>query len=379
MCTDFILPFEGSNPTIISGRTCDFSPSPDVSYPLYKVPAGTHFKAFAPDKKPGYAWTSDYGFVGISMHFSSEGPVKGEDATMEAFLEGLNEKGLSVAALWLSYTEYEPVSSPSEDSRCLDVNQLVSYLLGTCATVDDIQRKLHDVIVWFPEAWQTIEPMHLSVHDPSGKSLVVEFLNGEKVFYDNSVGVLTNGPTFDWHVIRLNYFFNALTNKDNAQDKYVQMKKGENGRYRVTEGNGYQSEVLAGGMLGMPGDSSSPSRFARAAKLRRCIPSQYDQRAGVQYALQVVNRVSVCQDEVLLLYGSDGKPEVPRNSYDYTLWKTVRDHTNVVFYYATAQNQNIRAIELKELDFSPGSGITFTSLASDDWFNDNTAALQGKS
>ena len=65
--------------------------------------------------------------------------------------------------------------------------------------------------------WQSSEPLpknlvpladyafteHLTIHDASGGDLVVEFIDGETVFHDNKIGVLTNSPTYDWHTTNL--------------------------------------------------------------------------------------------------------------------------------------------------------------------------------
>lgn len=380
MCTDFILPFDGDQPTIISGRTMDFSKSPDQSYVTIavKVPAGLTFQAFAPKKNAGYRWKNSYGFVGLTMVAESTDAAAavGNDVSNDVFIEGLNQQGLSVAGLWLSYTEYAKNITESDYSKCLDADKLVSYLLGTCASVDDVQEKLDQVIVWLPDAWQRLDPIHLSIHDRNGKSLVVEFINGQKLYYNNNdIGVLTNEPTFDWHAIQYNYFYNALTCKDNKSDKYVKLKQDEQGRYNIAYGSGYQYEVLSSGMFGLPGDSSSPSRFARAGKLRNCVPAVYDSCDGVQYALQVLSRVAVCEQEVLLYFNASG-PYHPRNTYNPTLWMTVRDHTNIIFYYGTDLNHNIQAIKLDELDFSQGSAVSSTPIASADWYNDSTSRLQ---
>jgi len=381
MCTDFILPFDGDQPTIISGRTMDFSKSSEQSYVTIavKVPEGLTFQAFAPKKNTGYRWENIYGFIGLTMvdGATDAETASSNDVTEDVFIEGLNQQGLSVAGLWLSYTEYAKDIAESDYSRCLDADKLVSYLLGTCAGVNDVQEKLDQVIVWLSDSWQRLDPIHLSIHDRSGKSLVVEFIKGQKIYYNNNdIGVLTNEPTFDWHAIQYNYFYNALTCRDNKSDKYVELTKDEQGRYNTAYGSGYQYEVLSGGMFGLPGDSSSPSRFARAGKLRNCVPVGYDLCAGVQYALQVLSRVAVCEQEVLLYFNASGKPYHPRNTYNPTLWMTVRDHTNTIFYYCTDLNHNIQAIKLDELDFSQGSAVSQTPIASTDWYNDSTAKLQ---
>lgn len=378
MCTDFILPFGEPRQPIISGRTMDYSQSPTNTYvtDLIKVPKGLTFTAIAPKLRSGHSWVNQYGFIGVCMM-----PDKGKrnhgnaevDPTMLVYSDGLNTEGLSAAVLWLSYSDYE---KPGDDSQCLDIEAIIGYILGTCATVDDVQTNLAELTVWWPGKWEVIAPFHIAVHDSSGESLVLEFIGGKKIYYNNTIGVLANGPTFDVHATHFYYSCNALTATDNTTDKYIQVIKDKSGRCNITWGNGYQYEVLSSGMFGLPGDSSSPSRFNRAAKLRECVPPIYDGREGVQYALQVLDRLEVCEQEILTYYNPSGEPEDPRNTYNPTLWKVVRNHRDKILYYCTRLNHNLRSVELDKLDFSKGSHTGVLPMADDQWVIDRTPELR---
>lgn len=43
-------------------------------------------------------------------------------------------------------------------------------------------------------------PIHTTLHDTSGKSLAVEYINGELTMMDNPTGVLTNDPPLPHHL-----------------------------------------------------------------------------------------------------------------------------------------------------------------------------------
>lgn len=373
MCTEFILPYEGDNPIIISGRTMDFAEGTEMY--MVKVPVGHTATSTAPPGGKALSWKTKYGFVGIAA----------KPGGFYSFSDGLNTEGLSVAELWLTYTDYDGVEEKNaaaavhkieEDCEYLNFTKIIDYLLSTCTDVDQVRAELDNVDVWLPEAYEEQVPCHLSIHDRSGNSLVVEFIKGQKVYYNNKdIGVLANGPTYDWHAVHFNYFFNSLNSKDNDIDKYVQLKKDKSGIHNITSGDGFQYEVLGTGMFGLPGDSTSPARFVRAGKLRHCVPTDYDNRTGVQYALQVLGRITVCDREVLLYFDNNGKPIQPRNAYNPTLWKTVRDHVDRIYYYCTHLNQNIQAIKLNELDFTDGK-MQVTTLSDESWYNDSTSKLK---
>jgi len=368
MCTDFILPFDQSNPLIITGKTMDFVKG-DYNLQVKKFPVGYATTSPAPHRGQGIQWTSQYGFVCIvAMYGEIDRPN-----------DGLNTAGLSVSGQWLAYSKLAAATPKNGEQDYLHSAHLVAYILGTCARIEEVQDKLNQLKIW-KEPNQVIG--HLSIHDARGKSLVVEFIKGEVKFYQNDIGVMTNGPAFDWQSIHFNYFFNALNATNNALNKHVELTEQASGPSQITSGNGYEYEVLGAGMQGLPGDSTSPSRFVRAGKLRLCIPelsagSETERRQGVQYALQVLGRISVCEQEVRLYFDSQGQMSPPQDRpYHSTLWKVIRNHTDLIFYYCTNQNQSIQAIKLRELDFNDGCFTQTPLYAETPWFNDRTQQLK---
>ena len=98
-------------------------------------------------------------------------------------------------------------------------------------------------------------PLHWSVNDRSGDSLVLEYTkDGRKIFF-NSISVFANHPTFDWHLVNLNNYVNLQ--RDTLLSK----------EYTDHLGNKHtlKSPGDGSGMLGVPGDFTSPSRFVRAS------------------------------------------------------------------------------------------------------------------
>jgi choloylglycine hydrolase len=53
-----------------------------------------------------------------------------------------------------------------------------------------------------------VPPPHYVVHDESGKSIVIEYVEGKLHVYDNVIGVITNSPAFDWHITNLRNYLN---------------------------------------------------------------------------------------------------------------------------------------------------------------------------
>lgn len=201
-------------PTCTSlARTLDFEY--DTEARLQVVPRGQHWRATATGLPvPELTWTNPLGFVAMDTF-----------GLADYFSDGLNEAGLSVGTLWLPETDL-PSTPPdaSEHRGAIDFVHLAAWLLGTCRTVADGARSPcgdlephHGVLA--ARGVQAKAPAvallaqrteHLSFHDAHGR-LGGGVPGGKPVFHDNAIGVLTNSPTFDWHLTNLRNYV-GLTN-----------------------------------------------------------------------------------------------------------------------------------------------------------------------
>ena len=72
-----------------------------------------------------------------------------------------------------------------------------AWILGNFKAVDEVREAVKGVRVWGNEI-ETLRnkflKLHIALHDSTGKNAVIEFLNGEAVFQDNPLGILTNDP-----------------------------------------------------------------------------------------------------------------------------------------------------------------------------------------
>ena len=96
--------------------------------------------------------------------------------------------------------------------------------------------------------------------------------------YDNPLGVLTNSPSFDWHMTNLRNYI-AL--------KSARCAAGEVRRQDVA-GFG-----MGSGMLGLPGDFTPPSRFVRAAVFSATAIPAADATAGVFSGFHILNNFDI--------------------------------------------------------------------------------------
>ena len=203
-CTDFrIMAADG---TVIIGRTMDFE-VPVLSLRSGSSRAASGGAATPPGRREGIRWTSRYGYVAIDMGGRLVDPLD----RAENLSDGLNEAGLSFG--WLSmpdFTAYQDEAAAREPEKAIAHLDLCPWVLGNFATVDEVKAAFAGVHVWGKPIGplNLILPLHASVHDASGRSIVLEFTREGPKVYDNGPGVLTNAPTFDWHMINVRNFLN---------------------------------------------------------------------------------------------------------------------------------------------------------------------------
>lgn len=312
-CTNFLIEAEGD--TFINGRSMEFAQP--LGTQVVIQPRGDSIQTEAPGNKNGMKWTSKYGYVtmiGLGLNRA---------------VDGLNEKGLSFGALWQPDSVF-PKIDENQPQNVVPLDFMGNYILGNFATVEEVKQGLEKIQVWgrtIPELGM-VPPLHFTVHDSSGKSIVIEFLNGKTEIFDNPIGVLTNAPEFPWHLANLRNY----TRLTNQQASAVNV----NGFSVGPVGQG-------AGFMGMPGDWTPPSRFIRAAFLVNFAAKGKTAESGVNIAAHILNTFDI----PLGIVASDG-------IYEFTQWIVIKDLKNLVFYYRAYENLILKKIDLKSQDFQEG-------------------------
>jgi choloylglycine hydrolase len=171
-------------------------------------------------------------------------------------------------------------------------------------------------------------PFHYVVYDKTGASIVIEPIGGKLVVHDNPLGVVTNSPTFDWHMTNLRNYISLNPNNVN---------EGNIGKLEL------QAFGMGNGMWGLPGDFSPPSRFVRAALFSaNAIPSD-NAADGISHVFHLLNNFDIPKG--ITRVNADGT-----TSADYTQMTTARDPQNLRYFYKSYEDQTIRMIDLKSLD-----------------------------
>ena len=188
-CTSFLL--RTSDGGVVYGRTMEFGFH--LTSEAIVLPRQFAFSATGPDGKPGLVWSSKYGAVGLNAF------------GLPVLTDGMNEKGLAGGILYFpGYAGYaNPVAT--DPAKALAPWEFLTWALTSFATVAEVKAALAGVAiidVAQPNLGIT-PPFHYTLHDAGGASIVIEPVNGTLRVYDNPLGVMTNAPTFDWHLTNL--------------------------------------------------------------------------------------------------------------------------------------------------------------------------------
>jgi len=327
MCTGITL--KGADGTVVYGRTCEWGAF-DLKSKVLIVPRNYQMTGSTPENKHGAQWKSRYGLVGLDA------------LNKPSIIDGINEMGLACGAFYLpGFAEYKTYT-PEEAEKSISELEVVHYILSTCKTVEETHQALKHikVVPVILEELGFVLPFHYMITDARGKSMVIEYVNnGELKLYDNSLGVITNSPTFDWHLINLRNYVNLSA-------VAIPPKKIE---------DIHLAPLGAGsGLLGLPGDFTPPSRFVRATAFTQ---TARPTRGGID----TVKEVFRILDNFNLGVGMAEGSEI-HSSDDALLastqWTTVADTKNLVFYYHTCWNSRLRRIDLKALNFKMNQVIS---------------------
>jgi choloylglycine hydrolase len=303
---------------VIIARTLEFVF--DLQSNVIVVPRNMEFVGTAPGNKPGLAWKTKYGIAGTNAFDSP------------AIVEGLNEKGLTAGIFYFpGYAKYQEIKA--EDVRkTIAPWELPLFLLSNCASVEEAVAAAQEIHVG--DAVQQnlgfVPPFHYVLHDAKGQCAVLEYVNGELKTHDDPIGVLTNSPTFDWHITNLcNYINLSVTNVPPVEISGVKFSG-------LGQGTG---------MLGLPGDFTPPSRFVRAVAFSQSALPVDTAREGVLQAFHILNQFDIPK-------GAARESDHGKITADYTSWTSASDTKNLCFYFHTFENRRIRMIDLKEMDLN---------------------------
>ena len=242
-----------------------------------------------------------------------------------AFADAMNEKGLGCAGLNFPGYFYE------EENKVQGKNNIAPYdllmwILSNFETVDEVLKEIGNIeLVAVPINEKTPLPtLHWIVADTSGKSIVIEKTKEALKVYENPIGVLTNSPTFDWHLTNLNEYMKTTPIHPEP------VKWGEKELKPLGVGLGTN---------GLPGGCSGVDRFVRIAYLKSQVSETEDLMKGISQFFRMLNYVAMPRGAVI----TDGLDDI-------TLYTSCMCQQKGIYYYATYNSIGISAIDMNKED-----------------------------
>jgi penicillin V acylase-like amidase (Ntn superfamily) len=297
--------YVGDDNTVITGRNMDWKE--DMASNLWIFPAG--MKRDGASGPRSITWTSKHGSVIVSGY---------EAGTTD----GMNDNGLVANLLYLAESEY---GTADKGRPLLSISAWAQYTLDNYATVaeavDGLRAEPFGIIApTLPNG--AAAALHLSISDATGDSAIFEYIGGVLVIHHGKqFTVMTNSPVYAEQL---------------ALDQYW---KG------------------IGGLTFLPGTNRAADRFVRASFLIDAIPRKLDKNyiEGVpQQSYQAVASVLSVQRAVSVPLGitTPGQPNISS-----TIWRTVSDQTNRIYYFDSATRPNTFWVNFAKVDLKSGASV----------------------
>ncbi len=327
---------------VVPGRTLEFGF--DLQSNVVVIPKGTTITGSTPEGGKVISYTTKYGMLGANA------------VGLPDIIDGINDQGLYVGLFYFpGYAAY-PDATPENIPHGMAPFEYGNWLLGNFASVEEVKANF-DKIALLPVVLDAIKqapPVHFVVHDRSGKSVVIEPVEGKLRIYDNPLGVITNAPDFPWHMTNLRNYVNlSVTNVPPvalSSIKFAQFGEGS-------------------GLHGLPGDYTPPSRMVRAVVFTQSAPQSATGPEAVLQAFHILNAFDIPVGAVR------GDPQEGAHA-DYTLWTSVADLKALKWYFRTFGDQSIRSVDLAAAMAAAGGKIAFISMESKQPIDDVSKALQ---
>jgi choloylglycine hydrolase len=240
------------------------------------------------------SFKTKYGFVGISHN--------------GGFSDGLNECGLALSGLWLAESKY-----PEKKEGARPITEMI-YVLGNTKTVDEAVAFIKTNVFYssaVPALPGLIPSLHFAITDASGRSVVVEFIDGKAQIHENKVGAMTNDPRYEEQL-------------KNWADNYAG-KTFDEGTFEAF-------------------DYSPKGRFCRMAAMNATQAKVPTDMAAVNRAWSMIDTVDIPQGILYWKWASENP--------QFTSYAVVDDLKNRIYYFRTYDNYDIRKIDLNKIDFA---------------------------
>ena len=249
------------------------------------------------------------------------------------YYDAINEKGLGMAGL--NFPENADYKEIIDGKNNVAPFEFIPYILTQASTVEEAKKLLENINlanINFSEQLP-VSPLHWIISDKE-KSITVESVKEGLKVYDNPVGVLTNNPTFDYHIFNLNNYMNlSIEQPENTFSQKLNLEKYSRGM----------------GGMGLPGDLSSLSRFVKASFTKMNSKSGSSESESISQFFHILG--SVYQQRGLVYMGN--------GQYEITIYSSCCNLDKGIYYYVTYENSQITGIDMNKENLDSSDLINY--------------------
>lgn len=244
------------------------------------------------------------------------------------YYDATNEKGLSIAGLNFPGNAFYPKKIRSKDN--VAPFEFIPYILAKCKDVSEARKILSNLNICDEDFSNELphSPLHWIIADKKDCIVVEPLSEGLKV-YDNPVGILTNNPTFDYHLINLSNYMNVSRNEPIN---------------RFCENLNLTPYSRGMGGIGLPGDLSSASRFVKAAFTKLNSLQGSSEVESVSQFFHILTSVEQ----------QKGCCKVEKG-FEHTIYSSCCNTDKCIYYYTTYNNSQIVGVDMNKEDLNNDS------------------------
>lgn len=242
------------------------------------------------------------------------------------YYDAINEKGLGMAGL--NFPGNADYKNECPDADNIAPFEFIPWILCQCASVAEAREllsRINLVDINFSSELP-LSPLHWMIADQKEAIVVESVKEGLKV-YDNPVGVMTNNPPFDKQLFFLSNYMNLSP---------------EPARNAFAKEIGLEEYSRGMGAIGLPGDLSSASRFAKAAFTRMNAVSGSSEAESVSQFFHILGSVEQQR----------GCVHLGNHKYEITIYSSCCNMDKGIYYYRTYENPQVTAVNLFAEDLS---------------------------
>ncbi len=233
------------------------------------------------------------------------------------FYDATNEYGLSIAGLNFPHNAFYPEMQIGKDN--ITPFEFIPWILCKCKTVTEAIPLLERInLVNIPfSSGLPLSPLHWIISDRN-RSITVESMKDGLHIHNNPVGVLSNNPPFTYQLANLQRYNDLRVDntlvKDIQKDHYCQGL----------------------GAVGLPGDVSSMSRFARAVFGCKNSVCCDDELSSVSQFFHLLDFVKMPR----------GVCVTDEGHLDITVYSSCVNTDKGLYYYTTYDNRQITCVDM---------------------------------